>query len=83
VLCVGDSLTRGRPDPENYPSELGRILTRRTGKPYRVLNLGVPGLTTTQLRTRFVRYLESYHPVAVLHWAGIDNAWCYPGQLTL
>jgi lysophospholipase L1-like esterase len=78
VLCVGDSLTRGRPDPENYPAELQRLLRSRTGKPYRVLNLGVPGVTTTQLRARFERYLDFYRPAVVLLWAGIDNGWRHP-----
>jgi lysophospholipase L1-like esterase len=78
VLCVGDSHTRGRPDPENYPFALERILEQRARKPYRVLNLGVPGLTTTQLRSRFVRYVDYYRPVVVLHWAGINNGWRHP-----
>ena len=78
VLCVGDSLTRGRPDPENYPAELQRLLRSRTGKPYQVLNLGVPGLTTTQIRARFARYLDYYRPALVVLWAGIDNGWRHP-----
>jgi lysophospholipase L1-like esterase len=78
VLCVGDSLTRGRPDPENYPAELERLLRSQTGKPYRVLNLGIPGVTTTQIRARFARYLDYYRPAVALLWAGIDNGWRHP-----
>ena len=78
VLCVGDSLTRGRPDPENYPFELEHRLRARTGQPYRVLNLGVPGMTTTQIRARFPRYLDYYRPALVVIWAGIDNGWHHP-----
>ena len=75
VLCVGDSHTRGRPDPDNYPAQLERILNERTGRPYRVLNLGVPGQNTGQVRKRFERYLAYYRPAVVLHWGDINNAW--------
>jgi hypothetical protein len=79
VLCVGDSHTRGRPDPENYPAALERLLNERTGRRHRVVNLGVPGLNTTELRTRFARYLDYYRPAVVLHWAGINNGWNHLG----
>jgi GDSL-like Lipase/Acylhydrolase family len=80
VLCVGDSHTRGRPDPDNYPAELHRILNERADRPYRVINVGVPGLSTGQLRARFPRYLDYYRPAVVLHWAGINNGWHHPDE---
>jgi hypothetical protein len=75
VLCVGDSHTRGRPDPDNYPAELERILNERTGHRWRVINLGVPGQNTGQVRRRFERYLAYYRPAVVLHWGGVNNDW--------
>lgn len=75
VLCIGDSHTRGRADPENYPAQLEQILNERTNRHYRVINLGVPGQNTAQIRSRFQRYLDYYRPAFVLHWAGINNAW--------
>jgi lysophospholipase L1-like esterase len=75
VLCVGDSHTRGRPDPGNYPAQLERILNERADRPYRVVNLGVPGMNTAQVRERFERYLAYYRPAIVVHWAGINNFW--------
>lgn len=75
VLCVGDSHTRGRLDPDNYPAELERLLNARTGRRYRVINLGIPGQNTAQVRTRLPRYLAYYRPAVVLHWAGINNFW--------
>jgi lysophospholipase L1-like esterase len=68
-------VTRGNPDPDNYPAQLQRFLDARPGPHYRVLNLGVPGLTTTQLLSRFGRWLDYYRPAAVVHWAGINDSW--------
>jgi hypothetical protein len=78
VLCVGDSHTRGRPDPDNYPAALERILNERADRPYRVVNVGIPGLSTGQLRQRFVRFVEYYRPAVIMHWAGINNGWHHP-----
>jgi lysophospholipase L1-like esterase len=75
VLCVGDSHTRGRPDPDNYPVELERLLNQGGDRPYRVINLGVPGISTAEIAARFERYLDHYRPAIVLHWAGINNGW--------
>ncbi len=78
VLCVGDSHTRGRPDPDNYPAALERILNERADRPYRVVNVGIPGLSTGQLRQRFTRFVDYYRPAVILHWAGINNGWHHP-----
>jgi hypothetical protein len=75
VLCVGDSHTYGRPDPDNYPAQLERILNERARGRYRVINVGVPGMNTAQVRARFERNLAYYRPAIVLHWAGINNFW--------
>jgi len=75
ILCVGDSHTRGRAGLENYPAQLERILNERTTRRYRVINLGVPGQNTAEVRARFAHYLDYYRPAIVLHWAGINNFW--------
>jgi hypothetical protein len=75
VLCVGDSHTRGRPDPDNYPTALEQMLKERTTERWRVINLGVPGQNTGQVRRRFERYLAYYRPAVVLHWGGVNNSW--------
>jgi len=75
VLCAGDSFTRGLLDPDNYPFHLQQLLDERAPDRYRVVNLGVPGLTTGQLRTRVARWLAYYHPSATILWAGIDDGW--------
>jgi hypothetical protein len=74
VLCIGDSHTRGRKDPDNYPFQLERILNEWTGRPYRVVNLG-PGQNTAQVRNRLERYLTYYRPAMVLHFGGVNKAW--------
>jgi hypothetical protein len=72
VLCVGDSHTWGR--GRGYPAALATLLAARSPR-YRVVNLGVPGSNTAQLRNRFADYLELYRPRVVVHWAGINNAY--------
>jgi hypothetical protein len=75
VLCVGDSHTRGRDDPDNYPFQLEQMLNERTGRRYRVINVGIPGQNTAQIRNRFERYLAYYAPAVVLHFGGVNNSW--------
>jgi lysophospholipase L1-like esterase len=75
ILCIGDSHTRGLPDPDNYPAQLERILNERAAGRYRVVNVGVAGMNTAQIRSRLPRYLAYYRPALVMHWAGINNFW--------
>ena len=78
ILCVGDSHTRGRTDPDNYPYHLQELLDERAGGRYHVVNVGIPGMSTGQIRPRFERYLDYYHPAVIVHWAGINNGWHHP-----
>jgi lysophospholipase L1-like esterase len=75
VVCVGDSHTAGHPDPNSYPAALEQLLNARATGRWRVINLGIPGLNTTQVRKRFARALDYYQPAIVLQWAGINNFW--------
>jgi len=75
VLCIGDSHTRGRRDPDNYPFQLERMLNERTDRRWRVVNVGIPGQNTAQVRNRFERYLAYYRPAVVLHFGGVNNGW--------
>ena len=78
ILCVGDSHTRGRADPDNYPFHLQELLDQRAGRRYHVVNVGIPGMSTGQIRPRFDRWLDYYRPAVVVHWAGINNGWHHP-----
>src|SRR5687767_7652500 len=69
ILCVGDSHTYGvgvSPD-ESYPSQLERLLRAR-GVHARVVNAGVPGQNSSQLRERLPAKLAEYRPQVVLVW---------------
>lgn len=72
VLCVGDSHTWGM--GTGYPAALAAKLAQRSSR-YHVVNLGVPGSNTAQLRRRFVDYLERFRPRVVILWSGINNSW--------
>ena len=72
VLCLGDSHTWGL--GQGYPARLAERLGERS-EDFRVINLGVPGTNTAQLRRRFERYLDFYDPSVVVIWSGINNRW--------
>lgn len=72
VLCLGDSHTWGL--GQGYPARLAERLGERS-EDFRVINLGVPGTNTAQLRSRFERYLDLYDPSVVVIWSGINNRW--------
>jgi hypothetical protein len=71
LLCVADSHTWGL--GMGYPARLAGSSDR-----YRVINLGVPGTNTAQLRRRFADYLDRFRPRAVVIWAGVNNFWNQP-----
>lgn len=77
IACVGDSHTYGAlvPVEESYPGHLQRLLDERTPGAYAVLNLGVPGMNTSQVRTRLHDALTTHRPELVLVWCGVNNAW--------
>lgn len=77
VLCVGDSHTYGTgvKREESYPGQLQRLLDERSPGRYSVLNLGIPGLSTTQLRHRVPTWLARYEPDVLVVWAGVNNGW--------
>lgn len=77
VLCVGDSHTYGAgvPEPDSYPAHLQRLLDERAPRRYAVLNLGVPGMNTTQVLNRLPLNVARFHPDVLVVWCGINDAW--------
>ncbi len=77
VLCVGDSHTYGLDvaEDESYPAQLQALLDARAPGHYSVVNLGIPGLSSTQLRERLPVDVSRYAPDLVLVWVGSNNAW--------
>ena len=78
LVCVGDSNTYGvgvHPT-ESYPWRLERLLNEAWGADhFEVVNLGVPGLGSAQLRHRLPRWLSLYQPDAVVVLIGANDFW--------
>ena len=77
VLALGDSHTWGSGVERAYayPGQLQRVLDEREPGVYSVINRGLPGMSTTQLRHRFALLLSRYRPDAVVIWCGANNRW--------
>src|SRR5262249_45576460 len=77
ILCIGDSHTYGvlLPVEQSYPGPLQRMLDEREPGAYSVVNLGLPGLNTTQVRERLHAALAADHPETVIVWCGVNDAW--------
>lgn len=77
ILCVGDSHTWGAgvEREESYPGELQHFLDLEKPGFYSVMNLGLPGMSTTQLRNRITVWLSRYQPDLLIVWVGVNNAW--------
>jgi len=77
VLAVGDSHTWGTgvERHESYPAQLQQRLDELEPGDWSVVNLGVPGMSTTQVRHRLEGWIERYRPDAVIVWCGVNNAW--------
>lgn len=77
VLCAGDSHTWGAQveREESYPAQLQRHLDRVEPGVYSVVNQGLPGMNTAQIRERLPVWIQRYQPDIVVVWAGVNNAW--------
>jgi lysophospholipase L1-like esterase len=77
VLCVGDSHTYGTgvSAREAYPGRLQEVLDGRAPGVYSVVNKGVPGFSTTQVRSRLSTLVGRLHPDVVIVWCGANDAW--------
>ncbi|MEO6027295.1 MAG: GDSL-type esterase/lipase family protein [Candidatus Binatia bacterium] len=77
IIALGDSHTFGAgvPSEDAYPAQLQVFLDEKEAGAYSVINLGVPGMNTSQVLHRLPVYVGLYHPETVLIWCGINNAW--------
>jgi hypothetical protein len=76
VLCVGDSHTYGlwvHPE-QSYPSRL-RAEMSHSAEEVVVLNAGVPGMNSSQLRQAIPSLVESFAPDVVLVMIGVADGW--------
>lgn len=76
ILSIGESTTFGLGvDPEEaYPTLLEKHLTDRIGQPVRVVNVGVPGQTSTSILRSIRHQLDIHRPNLVLALYGINDA---------
>lgn len=75
ILAVGESTTFGlgvRPE-EAYPTLLEETLSDRIGQPVRVVNVGVPGQTSTSILRSIRHQLDIHRPNLVLALYGIND----------
>ncbi len=77
VICAGDSHTYGYPcgAEEAYPGRLQVELDRRAPGRYRVLNLGLPGMSSSQVRAYLPQWIDRYRAEAVIVCVGMNNSW--------
>lgn len=80
ILCIGDSNTYGLGSSDinkfSYPAQLQRILNEKIhDKKFEVLNLGVPGINSSQVLNRFRKNIKQYKPNMVIVMVGINDPW--------
>jgi GDSL-like Lipase/Acylhydrolase family len=77
ILCVGDSHTYGAGvrAEQAYPAQLQRMLDEATPGAYTVVNRGVPGFNTAQVRRRLPEWIDALAPTTVVVIAGANNTW--------
>src|SRR5262249_9907780 len=84
ILCIGDSSTYGLGasdrERQSYPSQLQRILSGANASRVQVVNLGLPGINSSQALLVLESNLDRYRPSLVLACAGVNDPWNMPGS---
>ena len=79
ILCVGDSCTYGEgadPKTQSYPVQLENILrTKHPDRKFYVVNLGLPGMNSSQLARRFEGYVQLHKPDLAIILIGNNDVW--------
>jgi lysophospholipase L1-like esterase len=84
VLCLGDSHTYGLwvERREAYPQQLEELWNQRVETPkLEVLNLGVPGASSSRVLRELPRMLETFDPDILLVLIGGNDFWTLPTPL--
>lgn len=76
ILCVGDSHTYGvkLAAEDSYPGQLQELFNQG-GIPVNVINAGIPGQNSSELRRHLPALLEQYGPRIVLVLVSANNDW--------
>lgn len=80
ILCIGDSSTYGLGASDinefSYPAQLQKILNEKIhGQKFEVINLGIPGINSSQVLNRFRKNVTEYNPDIVIAMVGINDSW--------
>ena len=77
ILALGDSHTYGMwvPPQDAYPGQLQALLDERAPGRYNVVNLGLPGMNSSEIITRLPRWIARFRPFAVVLSIGVNNRW--------
>jgi len=79
IICIGDSSTEGVGSSDakqySYPSQLQRLLDAAAPGRFEVVNLGLPGINSSQVLNRFEATLATFRPQLVIAMIGINDAW--------
>ncbi len=76
ILSIGDSHTYGWSvnKEQSYPAQLEKKLHELEIR-VNVLNMGVPGYNTSQIRRKLPEWLKKYKPVCIILLASINSGW--------
>jgi lysophospholipase L1-like esterase len=77
ILALGDSHTYGvftQPE-EAYPGQLQVLLDERAPGSYNVVNLGLPGMNSSEIAARLPEWITRFRPFAVIVSVGVNNRW--------
>lgn len=80
IICIGDSTTYGigasNINKFSYPSQLQNILDKNIiNNKFEVINLGSPGMNSSQVLNRFEKNIFDYKPDMVIMMVGINDPW--------
>ena len=84
VLCLGDSHTYGIwvQRSEAYPQQLESLWNQRTASPkLEVINVGVPGTSSSSLLRELPHLLETFDPDLLIVMVGGNDFWTIPTPL--
>ena len=77
ILCLGDSHTFGVmvEEGESYPAQVQQQLHMTSPGRFSVINLGIPGMNSSQIRKRLAKNVQRYDPQLVIVWVGVNDQW--------
>jgi len=77
ILTLGDSHTYGvfYSAEESYPGQLQALLDEHAPGRFQVINLGIPGMNSSEIVRSLPGWLARYEPAATVICVGVNNLW--------